>query len=171
MRVPRASRVRLMGMRAALLLLLAAGSASASIQEPVIGGIAALPFLPDSGQFAADALAPDAPVIVNGVVGQAIVQDYLVVVSLEGPPNLALNGKVVPGFVRKLRLRVLEGDRPARAIVDVVTPLAAIRTNGQLKVPFLVRPSGCKPLRLIATIQGGTEPSSLERQLILVCQN
>jgi hypothetical protein len=154
--------------------LLCAGPAAAAPPEPQIAEIVVRPFDLASGRLGADLAAADGEVVVNWQAGDTIAKEYLVSVVIAGQPNLDLGGRVVPGFVRRLRIETFEGPVAARAAKPATVQLRTLRAipeSGRFQVHAVVEPGGCRTLTVRATLIGSKTPATRQVAVPFVCQN
>ena len=128
-------------------------------------------FRVNSGTLSADVLAPEAAGDSvdegtrrwNAIAGERATNATLVVVELAGP-----SGVVSAKAPLRVRLVAREGAGATR-ILDQSVRVTGFDDGGRTFVAFLVRPDGCKPVRLTATLTGTAGAAPLHGSLDFAC--
>ena len=137
------------------------------LNVPVITGMRAHLFENDTGRLSDDVLGPTPSTLRNTIAGANSANATLIIVEVSGPPSGTFNGFYGPETKYMVRLIAREGRR--KLLLDQTQVIPVLSGQGKTTLAFLIRQSGCVPVRLTATMVGPQPGSPLERSLDFAC--
>jgi hypothetical protein len=134
---------------------------------PTVSGMRAHLFRNKTGQWSDDILGDQQGRLWNTIAGPNSANATLVVVEVSGPPGGTYTGYFGPETKYSVRLVAREGQR--RLLLDQAQVIPVLNDQGKVSLAFLVRQSGCAPVRLTASIIGARPSKPLQRSLNFAC--
>jgi hypothetical protein len=150
------------------LVMLAAGHATTV--TPSIRAIRVHMFENKTGRLSEDILASSSPSRWNSFAGPQAADAALVVVEVDGQPSGVYTGRL--GGLPALGLRLIANERGRKQpLLDAWRRLPVLSEDGRAYVAFLIRPGGCAPIQLSASVTGlkTTASSSKSATVPMAC--
>jgi hypothetical protein len=144
-----------------------APGASGDGNAPTISGIRAHLFRNKTGQWSDDILGPQQGGLWNTIAGPNAANATLVVVEVSGQPGGTYTGYFGPETKYRVRLVAREGAR--RLLLDKAQTIPVLNDQGKVTLAFLLHQSGCRPVRVTASIVGARPSKPVERSLNFAC--
>ena len=145
-----------------------APAASRAGRAPTISAVRAHLFHNKSGKLSdVDLLGPTEPALWNTIAGPDAAKSTLVVIEVSGPPSGTFTGYFGPDTKYMVRLVAREGG--AKVLLDQRQVIPVLSADGKVSLAFLLHQSGCRPVRLTASLVGLRPGKPVERSLDFAC--
>jgi hypothetical protein len=145
-----------------------APDAARKTSGPTISGMRAHLFHNKSGKLSdVDLLGPSEPALWNTIAGPDAAKSTLVVVEVSGPPSGTFTGYFGPETKYMVRLVAREGG--AKVLLDQRQLIPVLSEQGKVSLALLLHQSGCRPIRLTASLVGVRPGKAVERSLDFAC--
>src|SRR5271168_4668257 len=123
----------------------------ASGGEPVISAIRVHLFYNKSAAWSGDLFESKRGSLANSMSGAQASNASLVVIEVSGSPGAAYSGTGDPRSKRSVRLVARAA---GKAVIDRSQPIPVLSDTGKAYLAFMIYPSGCDSIQLIATLVG-----------------
>ena len=133
---------------------------------PAVSALRVQLFENKSGSWTDDVLATPPAGSWNSRAGPHASDTTLIIIEVRGQADANYSGRA--GAAARYVLRLVATER-ARPLLDQSQPLPVMGPDGKAHVAFLVRPSGCAPLRLRASMVGRHTAQATEVVVPFAC--
>jgi hypothetical protein len=138
----------------------------ASGGEPVISAIRVHLFFNKSATWSGDLFEAKPSSLANSMSGPEASNASLVVIEVSGPPGAAYSGTGDPLSKRAVHLVARAA---GKSVIDRSQPIPVLSDAGKAYLAFMIYPSGCNSIQLIATLVGAGRTESKEKSLDFAC--
>lgn len=149
-------------------LLLLCTVATSAPPAPKVSALRLHLFENKSGHLSDNLLASPDPGLWNSIAGPHAASSAMVVVEVSGQPSAAYNGRAggLPRYT--VRLNASERGR-SRPLLDQQQPLPVLGENGKVYVAFMILPSGCTAVQLVASLVGPNAAPPVRAAVPMAC--